>query len=106
VELLRGSYPLVRVVADAEIAYLEDDRQTLRRLLPELETHMQETMSNYYSIACFHFYLGDNDRGLEWLERSYSSREGSLLGIKLDADLDGVRADPRYLNLLGKLGLC
>jgi tetratricopeptide (TPR) repeat protein len=105
VELLQDSYPLLNVGVDAEIARLMDDRQTCRRLLPEIETHLQETMSNAYSIACFHFYLGDNDEGFEWLERSYAERDVSVLGIKLDDDLDGVRTDPRYLDLLKRLGL-
>jgi len=39
------------------------------------------------------------------LERSYSRREFQLLGIKSDPFYDEIRSDPRYLDLLKRLGL-
>jgi hypothetical protein len=105
VELLQGTYPLVRKMIDAWMAYFEGDRQAVRRLLPELEAHLQETGASAYSIACFDFFLCENDKGYEWLERAYSRKEDSLLGIKWDWDFDGVRTDPRYFDLLKRLGL-
>ena len=56
-------------------------------------------------IADLYFFLGDVDKGFEWLERAYSKREEGLLTIQWDWDLDGVRTDPRYLDLLKRLGL-
>jgi TolB-like protein/TPR repeat protein len=105
VELFQGTYPLLRTGADAQIAYYEDDKPTLRRLLPELEAHLPETGWDCCGIAGLYFFLGENDKGFEWLERSYSSREQPLTYIKTDSNLDGVRTDPRYLDLLKRLGL-
>jgi TolB-like protein/TPR repeat protein len=98
VELLQSTYPLIKTSTDAWEAYFEGDKDTVRRLLPELQANLQETMSSAYSIACFCFYLGENDKGFEWLERAYDRREDTLLGVKNDWDLDGVRTDPRYLT--------
>jgi adenylate cyclase len=105
VELVQDSYPLVGKSIEAFIAHNENDTQTLRSLLPLLETHLQESLTDAYSIGCFYFHLGDNDKGFEWLERSYSRREGSIERLRFDWDLDGVRTDPRYLDLLKRLGL-
>jgi TolB-like protein/Flp pilus assembly protein TadD len=110
VELLQSSSPIARMAADADIAYLEDDKQTIRRLLPELETHFQNAgtqllRSGAVWIAGFYFYLGEKDKGFEWLERSYSRREFFLLEITYDPQFDGVRTDPRYLDLLKRAGL-
>ena len=105
VELLHDTYPLMRVAADTLIAYLEDDKQTVRRILPELEAHLDEASVDAYNIAGFYFYLGENDRGFEWLEKSYSRREGSILEIRVDDLLDGIRTDPRYLDFLRRLEL-
>jgi adenylate cyclase len=109
VELIEGPRDLVRKWADARIAYFEDDKQSLRRLLPELEASFQEGESSRRGglaglIAVCHFHLGEDDRGFEWLERAYLMRE-DLSGIKRDPDFDGVRTDPRYLDLLRRLGL-
>jgi hypothetical protein len=43
--------------------------------------------------------------GFQWLEHSYSRREVSLTWITGDPSFDGVRNDPRYLDLLKRLGL-
>jgi len=104
VELLQDSFPLARMFADTTIAVLEDDRQTLRRLLPELETRTQEPGAVASLIAVCYFHLGEKDKGFEWLERAFSKRE-DLSGIKWDPDFDEIRADSRYLNLLKRLGL-
>ena len=104
VALIQGVVPAANVIAEAWVACLESDRDTLRRLLPVLEARHEDAGINSYMIAEFHFYLGENERGFEWLERSYFRKEG-LAVVTLDPELDGVRTDPRYLAMLKKLGL-
>ncbi len=102
-ELVTDTYPLGKNAIDALIAKSQEDTQTLRSLLPILETHLDESFADAFQIASYYFHLGENDKGFEWLERS--RREGSLVRLKLDWDLDGVRDDPRYLGMLKRLGL-
>jgi TolB-like protein len=103
---VQDNYPGARVEANSFRAYFRGDKEAVRRLLPELESHMQDTNPpEAYGVGCFYFFLGDNDKGFEWLERAYSKKEFHLLGIQYDWDLDGVRTDPRYLDLLKRLGL-
>jgi TolB-like protein len=108
-EILRDSVPLVRVGNEGLVAYLEGDKETLRRLLPQFEAQPHETSWGAMEIALAHFLLGENDEGFKWLERSYSRRESRLLLIKCSPfaakALDNVRTDPRYLDLLKRLGL-
>jgi TolB-like protein len=105
VEVAQDTYPLAKLVAEVNIAYCQDDSETLSRLLPELEAHCQEPLVSSYMIAETYFHLGENDKGFKWLERSYSTRESSLLDLTSEKDFDGVRTDPRYLDLLKRLGL-
>lgn len=102
---LQGIYPRIRTNIDATKAYCKGDKEAIRRLLPELETYPKETRADAIDIAELHFFLGDVDKGFEWLERAYSKREEGLLNIQWDWFLDGVRTDPRYLDLLKRLGL-
>jgi tetratricopeptide (TPR) repeat protein len=97
--------PRVRTYLDANRAYFRGDKETVRRLLPELEAHPKESLLKATDFADFYFFLGDVDKGFEWLERAYSRRENPLLNIQWDWFLDGVRTDPRYLDLLKRLGL-
>jgi adenylate cyclase len=104
-ELVRGTYPLIDIANEGAVAYFADDRETLRRLILQLEAHLDESGLDAFTFAISHFHLGESQKGFEWLERSFSRREGSLLGIKHESELDGVRTDPRYLDLLKRLGL-
>ncbi len=114
VELNHASFPLTEKLAEVRMAYYQDDRPTLRRLLPELEGELEGTRQGAYSDQCglnaewiaeLHFHLGQTDEGFEWLERSYSRKEGAIWLVSVDPDLDGVRTDPRFLDLLKRLGL-
>lgn len=106
VELLQVSSPLTETYARVNIAYLEDDKEMVRKILPELEAHFGEEESPLaIGIARHYFRLGENDKGFEWLERSYSRRESWLLWVTVDPDFDGIRTDSRYLDLVKRLGL-
>jgi TolB-like protein len=105
VELEQGSLPFARTHADFYTAYYENDTERCRDLLPELEAHFGETGFYAYDVARAYFCLGENEKGFEWLERSYSKREIWLCYIKSSQQLDGVRNDPRYLDLVKRLGL-
>jgi TolB-like protein len=106
VELRKGSWPLIEKVVRASMAYLEDDKEAVRGLLPELEAQVEEEHGiDASDIAGYYFYLGEDDKGFEWLERSYSRRETGLLYTTVGSDFDSVRSDPRYLDLQKRLGL-
>ncbi len=106
VDLRRGSLPLAEEYARLNIARFRNDNETFRKLLREIESHFgEENGPAGYEIASDYFYLGEKDKGFEWLEHSYSRREHILLWITIHPDLGGVRTDPRYLDLLKRLGL-
>ena len=56
-------------------------------------------------IASYYALLGENDRALELLERSYVQREELLLYLKVDRYWDALRSDPRFHDLLRRVGL-
>ena len=104
-ELIKGSFPLARLGVDASAAVMEDDRQRLKELMPELERHFTEAGLGALDMAIGYIQLGETDKGFEWLERSYSRREAPLGFVRADPFFDTIRSDPRYLDLLKRLGL-
>ncbi len=52
-----------------------------------------------------HAGLGDREAAFRWLQQPFDRRETSLPYMKLDPRLDGLRSDPRFAALLGKLKL-
>ena len=48
--------------------------------------------------------LSDHDRALQWLEQAYSARVSELVFIGQLPELDGLRSDPRFVDLLRRIG--
>jgi adenylate cyclase len=56
-------------------------------------------------IASFYARAGDLDRAIAWLEKSYAGRSARLTHLKVDARYDNLRADPRFADMLRRVGL-
>jgi hypothetical protein len=56
-------------------------------------------MASYYSV------IGDHGHALDWLERAYAQRDGTLVWVKVHPRLDGLRGEPRFRELLAKMKL-
>jgi hypothetical protein len=74
----------------------------------ELETLHKATNTMYvspYFLAIAYAGLGDKDRGFEWMETAYRERAAWLTFLKVDPALDPLRSDPRFADLLRRIGL-
>lgn len=49
--------------------------------------------------------LGDKDQAIAWLEKGNEERDPWLTGLKVDPLFDSLRSDPRFLDLLRRVGL-
>jgi hypothetical protein len=59
-----------------------------------------------YSVAIIYAGLEDKDKTFEWLERAYSERSYYLpVYLTTDARLDHFHADPRFKDLVRRIGL-
>jgi eukaryotic-like serine/threonine-protein kinase len=58
-----------------------------------------------YAIATLYATLGDKERAFELLERVYQERSYYVVFLNVDPALDSLRSDPRFANLLQRVGL-
>ena len=56
-------------------------------------------------VAELYTLLGEKQLALDWLEKSYESRASALPEIIKSADYEILRSEPRYIELLKKMGL-
>ena len=87
-------------------AYAHAGRRTdALRLLDELKRRQH---AGYVPTAAFvnaYLGLGDNERAFAWLERAYQEKAEILQYLKVHPFFDPLRGDPRFANLIHRVGL-
>jgi len=58
-----------------------------------------------YSIAEIYVALGEKDRAFEWLEKAREERNVQMVSLKVDPNLDSLRSDQRFSDLLRRMNL-
>jgi hypothetical protein len=66
---------------------------------------LRRSLFRLTGIASYYAVTGDNDGALDWLEKAYSERDGTLVWLKVHPRLDGLRGEPRFRDLLARLRL-
>jgi TolB-like protein/DNA-binding winged helix-turn-helix (wHTH) protein/Tfp pilus assembly protein PilF len=56
-------------------------------------------------VARMYVHLGNKNAALEWLERGFKEKDGSLVYLKAEPDFDPLRSDSRFQNLTRRVGL-
>jgi serine/threonine-protein kinase len=85
--------------AYARAGRVREARECLRQLKQRSDVEPVET----YGVAIIHAGLGEKDQAFEWLERAYEVRDQGLLFLKVGPDLDPLRSDPRFQDLLRRM---
>jgi hypothetical protein len=73
-----------------------------------IEVRLAQRKTGYqsaYTIAMLYADLEDKDQAFRWLNTAYQDRDGQLGGLKTDFTLDPLRSDPRFAELVRKVGL-
>jgi TolB-like protein/Flp pilus assembly protein TadD len=82
---------------------LQGRTREARQLLDELATSSKSRYVPAFDRALIYAGLGDLDHAFEWLERAYDERYSLLALLPVDPDLDLLRADPRFEELVKRV---
>jgi TolB-like protein len=83
--------------------YVRGDPQAADAALADLIANGRDQLA--YQIAEVYAVRGETDKAFEWLQISFDNHDTGTLTLLIDPLLRGLRDDPRYKNLLAKLGL-
>lgn len=64
-----------------------------------------ETARDTYTLAQVNARLGNRDEAFRWLEKAYDERSGWITKLKVDPELESLHSDPRFQDLLRRIGL-
>jgi adenylate cyclase len=76
-----------------------------RRILKDLAAKYDRREMLARDIAVVYVGLGDHEKTFEWLEKDFVSRSSELAAIRSMPEFDQIRSDPRYADLLRRMGL-
>lgn len=74
----------------------------------EVSLTQRKAKSGYvssYQMAQLYADLGDKDHAFEWLNTAYQEHDYLLIALRTDYTMDSLRSDPRYAELVRKIGL-
>jgi tetratricopeptide (TPR) repeat protein len=74
----------------------------LRQLLEEYKA---PPASDPVDIAELYARLGEKELAFEWLEKAFAQHSDYLVRLKEEVGFDNLRSDPRYADLLRRVGL-
>jgi tetratricopeptide (TPR) repeat protein len=80
------------------------ERDKARQALFRLEEIAKRRYVCPYEIGAAYVTLGDQNEAFRWLERGFQGRSACMPGTKRDPRFDPIRSDPRYLDLLRRIG--
>jgi serine/threonine protein kinase/Tfp pilus assembly protein PilF len=80
-------------------------RVALSRIIELRKQLAQRRYVDPADIAYAYARLGDKDQVFYWLNKAYSEKAEGLQFIKIAKPMDPFRSDPRYIDLLKRVGL-
>ena len=99
-----GRNPAVMGVLVRAYAHAGRRREALR-LVDELKRRQQTSYVAATPFVNAYLGLGDNEQALAWLERAYQEQSNILQLIKVHPYFDPLRGDPRFVDLVHRVGL-
>jgi tetratricopeptide (TPR) repeat protein len=101
---LSGGSPLMRAALAHSYGRAGKTKEALQILddLTKLATHKYVAP---HFFAGVHIGLGENDRAVEYLEKSYQEHSHWLIYLHIDPSMDDLRSDSRFQDLLKRVGL-
>jgi tetratricopeptide (TPR) repeat protein len=75
-----------------------------RKILDELKQRSQRKYLSPGVIAALQAALGEKDQAFASLDKGYDERDNLLVLLKVEPMFDRLRSDPRFTNLLRRVG--
>jgi hypothetical protein len=58
-----------------------------------------------FVMAGYYMRLGQTEEAIKWLQKGYEERDFRMTMLAVDFGFDSIRSDPRFVELIRKMGL-
>jgi tetratricopeptide (TPR) repeat protein len=80
-------------------------KEALSKSIETMKDQRKAGASVTYNIAEAYADLGEKDQAFQWLNTAFQEHDQGLMGLKTDFTLDSLRSDPRFAELVRRVGL-
>lgn len=80
-------------------------KEEAQNILDELLQESEQGTCSPYDIGLIHAGFGEKDRAFHWLEKAYQELDSKIIHLQVDPRLEGLHSDPRFTELVQRLGL-
>ncbi|HQR36479.1 MAG TPA: FlgO family outer membrane protein, partial [Blastocatellia bacterium] len=87
----------------AGVFALSDRQREAQKLLPLILKDWGHISP--YIIASLYARLGEKDAAFDWLQKAADQQQADLVSLKIEPNFDVLRTDPRFAELLRRIGL-
>lgn len=95
---------IAEILMDLGRAYgVAGRRAEAEAVLAELRERSKNSYVAPFHIAMVYIGLGDKDQAFAWLEKAYEARSWYLTWLKVAPELDSLRSDPRFADLMRRV---
>jgi adenylate cyclase len=103
VESLNGSAVTLKVLGYVQAVI--GNRTEALAIAREIEDKFAKGEADGRDVAVVYAGLGENDKVFEWLEKDFRDRNTSLTELRLEFPFVPLRTDPRFKDLVKRMGL-
>jgi tetratricopeptide (TPR) repeat protein len=93
------------VMAAGHANAVAGNRDEAQKALAELTARSKKRYLSPIYLAAIYTGLGDRDNAMQWLEKAFNERTEYLIFFNVEPMADPLRSDPRFQNLLKRIGL-
>ncbi len=82
-----------------------EQRSEAEKILRDLENRAKTQYVSPFAFALTYTGMGENEKALSWLEKAFEGRDTILFNYIRDPQMDNLRGEPRFVQLLHRVGL-
>jgi tetratricopeptide (TPR) repeat protein len=99
-----GGHP-IQLASLGSVYALSGDMDEARSIWEQLQAPAAQAEASPFRLALLAASLGEKDNAFAWLEQAYRDRTALLLSLGHEPQLDCLRPDARFIELLRRVGL-
>ena len=105
ITVTKGADKILAMASLGHVYAVSVRKTEARKILAELQRLSEHSYVPAHDMALVYAGLGEKDNAFAWLDKAYEEHSFNLSHLKVEPRFDPLRSDPRFADLLRRIGL-